>query len=92
MRHLLIIAVSRFSCTLLQLHSEFQVFFSTHYVLIVWRLEFKFRGINGDEIAVASDWLPKLNEGIRKVYALMKADFFFSVQLKLNSQCKKEEM
>lgn len=61
--------------TLLQLYNEFQVFFSTHYVLIVRRLEFKFRGTNRGEIAFAPDWPPTLKEGIRKVYALMREEF-----------------
>lgn len=54
------------------------VFSSTLYVLIVWRLGVKFTGANGGEIAGASDWLPALSEGIRKVYAWMKAVFFQS--------------
>ena len=52
--------------TLSQLYNEFQVFFSTHYVLVVRRHEFKFTGANRGEIAVAPDWLPVLKEGIRK--------------------------
>lgn len=55
------------------------VFSSTLSVLIVWRLEFKFTGANRGEITGASDWLPALSEGIRKVYAWMKAGFFFSL-------------
>lgn len=77
---------SNYCCGIIYLYALLQVcsvFFSTFYVLIVWMLEFKFTGANRGEIAAASDWLPALSEGIRRVYAWMNADFFRS-NIKLN--------
>ena len=57
---------------------EFQVFprYQLLHVFIMRWPESSFKGANKGEIAAGSDWLPILKQGIRKIYVLMKAEFF----------------